>query len=115
MLLAQSSFETAVWQSMFNWNFGNSVVGKSGAKWFTLKNDANRPLEKRHHYRVFDTAVDGAAYYVHLLHTRYPEAWALLGSGDTLAFAKALKLHGYYEATIEQYAAGLAARYRGFA
>ncbi len=115
MLLAQSALETAHWQSMFNWNFGNSVVGSSGAHWFTLRNDADRPLEQRHHYRVFPDAFTGAAYYVHLLHARFPEAYDLLGSGDSLAFAQALKKHGYYEAPVSTYAAGLAQTYRAYA
>ncbi len=111
MLLAQSAFETADWSSMFCWNFGNSVVGGSGAKWFTLKDDADRAIEKRHHYRVFDSATQGAAYYVHLLHARFTKAWPLIGSGDTHAFAAALKAQSYYEATLEHYAAGLAQKY----
>lgn len=111
MLLAQSSFETANWKSMFNWNFGNSVIGSATGQWFTLKNDAAEPLALRHHYRVFYSAQEGADYYVNLLKNRFTQAWALLGSGSTAAFAQALKNKNYYEAPVSSYAAGLSARY----
>lgn len=115
MLIAQSAFETGDWTFMFNWNFGNAVVGGSGAHWFTLKNDADRPIEKRHHYRVFASPADGAAHYVHMLQTRFTKAWPLIGSGDTHAFATALKAQNYFEDELEHYAAGLAQKYRRFA
>jgi len=110
MLVAQSAFETANWQSMFHWNFGNSVVGASNGKWYTLKNDANLPLESRHKYKVFSNANEGALYYVKLLHKQFPKAFALLGSNDTKAFAQALKDSHYYETTVDKYAAGLNSR-----
>jgi flagellum-specific peptidoglycan hydrolase FlgJ len=112
MLLAQSDLETGSWQSMFGWNFGNSVVGKSGAQWFTLKNDADRPLDKRHHYRAFPSALEGASYYVRLLKKEFPRAWSALSSGDPNLYAAALKEDRYYEAPVSDYARGLASRYR---
>jgi hypothetical protein len=105
MLVAQSDLETRTWKAMWNWNFGNSVVGTSGALWFMIPGDTT------HHYRAFDSDVAGAQHYVNMLKRRFPKAWAVLGSEDTLVFAQALKDQRYYEAPVETYAQGLASRY----
>lgn len=110
MLLAQSALETWDWKSMWNWNFGNIQVGSSGAQWFYLKHkDSSENLNR---YRTFGSAAEGAAYYVKKLHNQFTQAWNLLGSGDTTAFANALKAERYYTGDPAKYAEGLAAKMR---
>lgn len=105
MVVAQSDFETGGWSAMWNWNWGNSIATK-GSAWFMI------PSDTKHKYRPFSSAKEGALYYVNLLKSRFPNAWKILGSSDTTAFAEALKVHKYYEAPVETYAKGLAARYK---
>lgn len=106
MLVAQSALETGNWSAMWNWNWGN--ITTSGVPWFTL--GAEKTVGA-HHYRPFDSAAEGAAYFVSFLSHHYPEAFALLGSGNTVAFATALKARGYFEADPAKYAVGLDSRY----
>jgi hypothetical protein len=106
MLAAQSALETRNWQAMWNYNFGNITTNSD--PWYTLGTEATVGA---HRYRPFNSASDGAAYYVAFLKRRYPEAWKELGSSDTLAFAQALKDHGYYEGDAQKYAQGLDSRY----
>jgi hypothetical protein len=106
MLVAQSDLETRGWAAMWNWNFGNATVGKAPAAWFTIPG-----TDASHRFRAFDSTEEGAQFFVALIQRRYPEAWALLDSEDMLAFSTALKAHGYFEGTAENYASGLASRY----
>jgi len=107
ILLAQTALETDRWQKMYNWNFGNSVAS-SGAPFFTLREASV------HHYRPFSSAWQGVTYFVALIRRRFAQAWSLLGSGDPLAYAYALKAQNYYEAPADQYGAAMAALYREF-
>lgn len=110
MLWAQSSFETRYWQAMWCWNFGNSVLGSNkSAKWFALQH--KDPSENAHRYRAFGGPAEGAEYYVELLKSRHPSAFALLGTGDWVAYAHALKESGYFTADENSYAGGLRNRY----
>lgn len=105
MVVAQSDLETGGWSAMWNWNWGNSVA-TPGSAWFMI------PSDTKHKYRPFNNAKEGALYYVNLLKRRFGSAWNLLGSGNTTAFAEALKKNKYFEAPTEVYAKGLAARYK---
>lgn len=104
MVAAQSSFETRRWQAMWNWNYGNITTTRM--PWFTL-----RAEEIAHRYKPYASAYDGARRYVAFLRRVYPEAWSLIGSGDTYAFANALKSRGYFEGNPAGYAAGLDTHY----
>lgn len=108
MLTAHSALETKDWSRMWNWSFGNIQVGSSGAKWFRLKHRDSSEDENR--YRAFESAEAGAAYYVKKLHSQFTQAWDLLGSGNTTAFANALKAKGYYTGDAAKYAKNLAAK-----
>src|SRR5258706_10884191 len=90
MVVAQSDLETGGWSAMWNWNWGNSVATK-GSAWFMI------PSDTKHKYRPFTSAKEGALYYVAMLKNRFSKAWKLLGSGDTAAFARALKDQKYFE------------------
>jgi hypothetical protein len=105
MLVAQSDLETRGWAAMWNWNFGNLVVGSTGAPWFAI------PSDTTHKYHSFGNATEGAKYWVQRMQKRFSDAWTLLDSEDTYAFAQALKDQHYYEAAVEDYANGLASRY----
>jgi hypothetical protein len=105
MLVAQSDLETRGWAAMWNWNFGNLVVGSTGAPWFMI------PSDTTHKYHSFGNATEGALYWVGRMRKRFSAAWALLDSEDTYAFASALKSQSYYEAAVEDYASRLASRY----
>jgi hypothetical protein len=107
ILLAQSALETGFWQKMWNWNFGNSVAAP-GSPFFVLHEASV------HHYRPFSSAWQGAAYFVALIRRRFARAWSLLGAGDPVAFAYALKAQNYYEAPAAAYGAHLAELYRKF-
>jgi hypothetical protein len=113
MLVAQSDLETRGWAAMWNWNFGNLVVGSTGAPWFMI------PSDTTHKYHSFGNAAEGAKYWVQRMQKRFSDAWALLNSEDTYAFAQALHDQSYYEGTaghspeqiVQDYASGLASRY----
>ncbi len=107
MLLAQTALETDHWQKMFNWNFGNSVAS-SGAPFFTLRQASV------HRFRPFSSAWQGVTYFVALIRRRFAQAWSLLGSGDPVAYAYALKAGNYYEGSPDGYGADMAALYRKF-
>lgn len=109
MMMAQSALETGDWNKMWHWNFGNAVVGRSGANWYRLKHK-NPAEDMTHKYRVFDSAAAGATYYVKLVHGRYIKAFDLFSSGDTMAIAAAFKEKGYFEADPVKYAALLDAK-----
>jgi hypothetical protein len=112
MLVAQSDLETRGWHAMWNWNFGNATVGKTGT-WFFI------PGHTSHRFRSFTSAAEGSTYFVKLLQNHFQKAWTVLGSGNTTAFAKALKDQKYYEESpgetvaqsVATYAAGLSSRY----
>lgn len=106
MVAAQSAFETGQWRAIWHNNFGNSVLGSAKAQWYAL---TGTPGYK---YRVFPTAADGALYYVNLLMKRYPDAWALRGTGDTAAYVHALKLGHYFTGDEHNYAGGVKRFYR---
>jgi hypothetical protein len=114
MLVAHSAYETGAWSAMWCWNFGN--ISTVNDPWFTLGKER---LVAPHKYKPYVSALDGAAHYVSYVKRKCPAAWEVLGSGDTYAFAQALKSCSYYEGdyrkTDEQkiatYAAGLNQHY----
>lgn len=104
MVVAQSSLETARWQKMWNWNFGNSVA-VSDQPYFVLRQKVV------HRFRPFASSWQGATYYVALLRRRFSNAWQLLGSGDPVAYAYALRAQNYYEGDAAPYGRDLLAVY----
>lgn len=103
MLAAHSDLETAGWTRMHAYNFGN-VTAIGSQSWFKLPGNA-------HHFRAYPSAFEGASAMIALLTRHYPEAVALLGSGDFAAYSAALKAHGYFEEDPAGYARGLQSRY----
>lgn len=106
MLVAQSAYETGNWTAMWNWSWSN--ITTTSSPWYTL---GQEKTVGPHHYRPFSSAIEGATYYVSFLQQHYPDAWSVLGSGDTLAFAQALKNARFYETDVNTYAAGLNQHY----
>jgi hypothetical protein len=104
MLAAHSDFETAGWQKMHNYNFGNLEV-TPGHPWYRLSRNPQK-------FRSYVSPAEGATGMIFLIKNRYPKAFALLGSNDPTAYARELKAGGYFTADLGTYAAGLRARYK---
>ena len=104
MIYAHSDFETGTWRELHNFNFGNLEV-TPGHPWYRLRNNDQK-------FRDYVSPSEGATGMIFLLKSRYPQAWALLDSGDPAAYAAALRAAGYYTAPLETYANGLTARYK---
>jgi hypothetical protein len=108
MIAAHSDFETATWRKMHNFNFGN-LETTPGHPWYRLGHGSN-PQK----FRSYVSPDEGATGMVFLIKSRYPKAFALLGSNDPAAYAKALRDRGYYTAPLATYAAGVQTRLRNY-
>jgi len=106
MLLSQSALETALWEKMYCWNWGNSVTVHGN--YFLLGSD------NRHKYKAFPDATAGAKAWLTILKNSFALAWLEIGSADTEKYAMLLQ-HGkygmYYEADKSQYVKALNSHY----
>lgn len=59
-------------------------------------------------FRAFSTLGEGAAWYLDFLAAHETTAWPAVMAGDVIAFAHALKQHGYYTAPENEYVSGCA-------
>jgi len=85
MVAAQSADETAHWNAMWHWNFGNVTAGPS---------DDYQILPGNHlRFKVYASAEEGARDYVRWLRSRGVLAYALRGDLD--GYIESLKSHGY--------------------
>jgi hypothetical protein len=119
MVAAQSAVETAHWAAMWRWNFGNVTAGP-GEDYQILPGN---PL----HFKVYESAEDGARDYVRWLRTRGVLAYAIRGDLD--GYIENLKSHGYLgfigrampngrvvsQSDYDQYARGIAGLIHTFA
>lgn len=113
LVWAQSALETANWQSMHGFNFGNVIATsqwlEDGKPTIELNDSGNMRL-----FRVYPDALTGARDYVGTLWRR-PERRAGLLSGHPATFARALKVPpAYYEASLERYLGTLVPLWRQF-
>jgi len=110
LLLAHSAEEVGQWQHMHgnNWGF---VTTKGNRPYFRLPNDA-------HLYRWYATPDEGARDWLLAIRDNWPDAWALIDSGDPTAYVHALKTTGrygaYFEADEATYAAGVSRLFKQF-
>lgn len=111
MLTAHVSHETALGTRMFNYNFGG-IKGKSPAgdtaRYMTREvTPAGEEVHISAPFRAYSSLDQGAADYVDVMRSRFPEAFAQASTGDPAAFAAALKRRGYYTASETSYAAAM--------
>lgn len=116
LLLALSDLETATWQSMFNWNWGNIVKAQYSGDYFPML-DSGNPRE----FRAYPDPVTGALGLVKLLHSDTRTRWREgLLTGDPTAFVNALAgksgkpAYAYFEANPETYLKGFLARWERY-
>ena len=123
VLIAQSAHETGEWKHVHNFNIGNVKGGDGDGYDYTnfrcREKDKNGndvyfdPPHPATRFRAFRTLLEGCVDLLRFLRgrKRYAAAWQALQTGDPVAFAKALKLGGYYTDPVEVYARGLRAYY----
>jgi peptidoglycan hydrolase-like protein with peptidoglycan-binding domain len=116
ILVAQSALECARWASMHCFNFGNMRPPRDWAGsycqfrcnekidgawvWFD-------PPAPGSNFVAFETAEDGARYYLEQLQKRWPEAWYAAIKGNSVDFVHGLKEHGYFTADEAPYRAAV--------
>lgn len=108
ILVAQSALECGRWKSMHCFNFGNIRPPKNWqgdycqfrcneqtapGKWVWYD-----PPSPGSNFVAFKDAPSGAAFYMHMLASRWPEAWTAALSGNATAFVHGLKQRGYFTA-----------------
>jgi hypothetical protein len=111
ILTAHVSLETAGGTRMFNYNFGG-IKGRSPAgetaRYMThevLANGEKKAMSQP--FRAYSTLQEGAADYLQVMRSRFPEALEQARGGDPAAFASALKRRGYYTASEESYTSAI--------
>lgn len=107
ILTAQSALECARWVSMHCFNFGNirPPKGWTGAYCQFRCNEKIKgvwvwydPPSPGSNFVAFETAEDGAEFYMRKLAQQWPEAWNAALHGDTAGFVHGLKVKGYFTA-----------------
>lgn len=123
VLVAQSALECARWASMHCYNFGNirppaNWAGgycqfrcneKIAGKWIWFD-----PPSAGSNFVAFETAADGAQFYLDKLRNKWPEAWIAALNGDAAAFVHGLKLRGYFTADEAPYLKAVQGMYGEF-
>ena len=116
ILTAQSALETGRWKSMHCYNMGNirPPKGWTGSYCqFRCNEKINGqwvwfdPPSPGSNFLAFETAAEGAAYYMNKLAARWPEAWAAALAGDAAGFVHGLKQRGYFTADETPYRVGV--------
>jgi flagellar protein FlgJ len=109
-LTAQACLETASGSRMYDYNFGGiKGAGPRGAAVLTTSEVVGgKQITIRDRFRAYATLDEGALDYVRLIEGRFKGALAPAERGDVIGFARELKRAGYYTASEEDYARGLA-------
>ena len=135
VFMAQSALETAHWNSMHAWNWGNIRPGAgwtgdivqfrcneqlSPGKWTWFNPPApGEPgyADPRHgsSFRGFTGAVLGARDYFGFIQKHYPEAYSSALGGDSGMFVHGLKQRGYFTADEAPYRNAVVSLVGGFA
>lgn len=117
ILTAQSCLECGRWTSMHCYNFGNirppsDWLGEycqfrcneqtAPGKWVWYD-----PPMPGSNFCAFETADEGATFYVNKLIKRWPEAWSAALNGDAAMFVHGLKQRGYFTANEGPYLTGV--------
>ena len=99
MLMAHSAGETGRWRKMSGWNYG-FVTTLGGHDWFELPPN---PLK----FKWYGSAPEGCRDWLETIRDNFPDAWAVVGSGDAAAYVLGLHKgkHGSYfgDAPVAQY------------
>lgn len=141
LALAKTALETARWQSIHLWNFGNIKAGLAYVGmytafacnevlagklvWFSPRGRLGEqggivvaeaydgePWHPQTRFRAYANEYDGAYEYVALIATgRYQKAWARLLVGDAAGFVHELKVAGYFTADEALYLKGVTGLY----
>jgi peptidoglycan hydrolase-like protein with peptidoglycan-binding domain len=116
ILVAQSALECARWVSMHCFNFGNM---RPPAGWtgdycqFRCNEKINGvwvwydPPAAGSNFVAFESAQDGATYYMQQMQKHWPEAWAAALAGNVALFVHGLKQRGYFTADETPYRVGV--------
>lgn len=107
ILVAQSALECGHWLSMHCYNFGNMRPPRN---WqgdycqFRCNEKINGawvwfdPPSPGSNFLAFESATDGALYYMQALLQKWPEAWSGALQGNAQTFVHGLKQRGYFTA-----------------
>lgn len=107
ILTAQSALECARWKSMHCFNFGNIRPPKNwggGYCQFRCNEKINGvwvwydPPSAGSNFVAFETAEDGAEFYMRKMSQQWPQAWSAALHGDTAGFVHGLKIKNYFTA-----------------
>lgn len=137
LALAQTAFETARWQEIWNYNWGNikatesdegsfcsyacSEVLSKGLTWFIPEGELDAkdgsvvgkvwlvpPGHPQTRFRSYAGAVEGAIRYLEFVSSgRYRDAWDMFLLGDATAYARALAALGYFTGGEAPYTRGI--------
>jgi len=116
ILVAQSALECARWVSMHCFNFGNMRPPKGWAGSYCQFRCNEKikgvwvwydPPDPGSNFLAFESAEEGARYYMRKLRQTWPEAWAAALKGDAGGFVHGLKLRGYFTADETVYRASV--------
>lgn len=114
LLLAHIALETGMAECR-NWNLGNCKAQVNGpVDWCifdTWEMIDGRHVDMKCAFRSFPDLPSGAIFYVDLLFHQFNRAWPAVREGDPGMFAVLLKEQRYYTAPLEDYAAGMRARF----
>jgi flagellum-specific peptidoglycan hydrolase FlgJ len=107
LIVSQISLETAGGQKTYNNNVGNLKKTNSDRYDYvvfdTHEYEEKESKSQKAKFRAYNTLEDGVKDYLNLIHSK-SIVWDALKSGDSLSFAHALKVTGYFTAPEEQYA-----------
>ncbi len=112
MLVTQSDVETATWQKMREWNFGNITVVPGGGKyWELLVDERINGVWKKivQHFKVWSTPEEGADGFVNYVKSR-PPLWRAADSADPEVYGQALADAGYFTTEAYKYISALKSR-----
>lgn len=114
ILFAQWALETGRGASCYNYNFGNIKTGKSHTgyhQYYRCSEIINGkeiffdPPHIQCKFRAYKTATAGAIDYINLIakRKRYVAAFEALKEGNVTKYVKALKVGGYFTASLSHY------------
>jgi len=117
ILVAQSCLECGNWKSMHCYNFGNIRPPKDWAGdycQFRCNEQISPgnwvwydPPSAGSNFVAFETAEEGAAFYMNMMVKKWPEAWTAALNGNAALFVHGLKQRGYFTANEAPYLVGV--------
>jgi len=123
ILVAQSALECGRWASMHCYNFGNirPPAGWTGGYCQFRCNEKIKgewvwfdPPSPGSNFVAFESAEDGAEFYIRKLIEKWPEAWDAAMHGNATRFVHGLKQRGYFTADEAPYQVAVYHLYKEF-